>query len=54
MKKDANVRAAVESNDYDAFVIAWNANTDKPATAILPTAEQFAQMVERHETCDHK
>ena len=42
-KKRAAVRAAVTSNNYNAFVTAWTAN--QPT---VPTKEEFAKIVEKH------
>ncbi|MFA7284671.1 MAG: hypothetical protein WC004_02510 [Candidatus Absconditabacterales bacterium] len=42
-KKRAAVRAAVTSNNYNAFVAAWTAN--QPT---VPTKEEFAKIVEKH------
>lgn len=48
-KNRTAIQNAVEKNDYNAFVSAWNANPNKPTDATVPTKEQFAQMVTRHQ-----
>lgn len=40
------MQTAVKNNDYNAFVAAWNADTNKPSEATVPTQEQFTKMVE--------
>ena len=42
------IQDALEKNDYNAFVTAWNADTKKSSKAIVPTQEQFAKMVTHH------
>lgn len=46
-KQDSAIQAAIEANDYNAYLAARNANTNRPANAIAPTQEQFNQMVTR-------
>lgn len=48
MKQDPAVEAALKANDYNAFVTAFNANTNKPADATVPTQEQFNDMVKQY------
>lgn len=48
MKQDAATEAALKANDYTAFVTAFNANTNKPTDATVPTQEQFNKMVEQY------
>ena len=45
--QDAATQAALEANDYNAFVTARNANDKKPTDATVPTQEQFTKMVTR-------
>ena len=44
--QDDATKAALEANDYDAFVKAWESNTNKPTDVTAPTQEQFTKMVE--------
>lgn len=39
-------QAAIKANDYTAFTAAWNADTNKPTDAILPTQAEFTKIVE--------
>lgn len=39
------IQMAVKDGDYNAFVTAWNADTNKPSDATVPTQEQFNTMV---------
>ncbi len=41
------IQSAIKANDYTAFTTAWNADTNKPTDATLPTQDQFTKMVER-------
>ena len=45
--ENSAVKAAIDANDYTAFVKARNADTNKPSDATVPTQDQFSQMVER-------
>ena len=42
--ENSAIRDAITNNDYNAFVTAWNADTNKPSDATVPTQEQFTQM----------
>ena len=44
-KLNPALQTAVQNNDYNAFVTARNADTDKPAKATVPTQDQFNKMV---------
>ena len=44
--QDDATKAALEANDYNAFLKAWESNTNKPSDATVPTQEQFNKMVE--------
>ena len=43
--ENSAVKAAIDANDYTAFVKARNADTNKPSDATVPTQDQFNQMV---------
>ena len=47
--QDDATKTALEANDYNAFVKAWESNTNKPSDATVPTQEQFNKMVARSE-----
>jgi len=40
------IQSALKSNNYTAFTAAWNADTNKPTDATLPTQAEFTKMVE--------
>lgn len=44
--ENSAMQEAITNGDYNAFVTAWNADTNKPAEATVPTEEMFDQMVE--------
>ena len=44
--QDDATKAALEANDYNAFLKAWESNTNKPTDVTAPTQEQFTKMVE--------
>ena len=44
--ENSAVKAAIDANDYTAFVKARNTDTNKPSDATIPTQDQFNQMVE--------
>ncbi len=46
--ENSAVIAAIATNDYDAFVTALNADTNKPTDAKTPTQEQFTKMVSEY------
>lgn len=48
-KMTTAMQTAVKNNDYNAFVTAWNADTNKPSKAVVPTADQFAKMVKQEQ-----
>lgn len=47
--ENSAMQTAIENNDYNAFIRAWNADENKPADAEAPTQEQFSQMVAMHQ-----
>lgn len=44
--ENSAIQTAIKNNDYNAFVTAWNADSNKPSDATVPTQEQFSKMVE--------
>jgi uncharacterized short protein YbdD (DUF466 family) len=48
MKKNPAIEAALKANDYNAFVTAFKANTNKPSDATVPTQEKFNDMVKQY------
>lgn len=45
---DSDMWKAIAANDYNAFVTAFNADTNKPSDAKVPTQDQFTKMVEQY------
>lgn len=45
--QNPDIKAAVDANDYNAFLTARNADTNKPDDKTAPTQDQFTKMVER-------
>lgn len=45
---DSDMWKAIAANDYSAFVTAFNADTNKPSDAKVPTQDQFTKMVEQY------
>lgn len=43
--QNSAIKAAIDANDYNAFVTARKADTNKPSDATQPTQEQFNQLV---------
>lgn len=43
--KNSAIKAAIDANDYNAFVTARKADSNKPSDATQPTQEQFNQIV---------
>jgi len=44
------LKAAIDANDYTAFIAARKADTNKPSDATQPTQEQFNQIVAHYKT----
>ena len=44
-EENSAITAALKANDYKTFVTAWNADTNKPSDATVPTETQFNTMV---------
>ena len=45
--QNSAIKAAIDTNDYNAFVTARKTDTNKPSDATQPTQEQFNQIVEQ-------
>jgi hypothetical protein len=43
--QNSAIKAAIDANDYNAFVTARKTDTNKPSDATQPTQEQFNQIV---------
>lgn len=43
--QNSAIKAAIDANDYNAFITARKADTNKPSDATQPTQEQFNQIV---------